>query len=91
MNLALTKSLGEIEQPVIKRVIPIALRTTQKLILKDFALVADPVRMKKAMHMTSKSLATQLSQITCTEPLRDHFSNFINIHLQQHLGEKVIE
>jgi CCR4-NOT transcription complex subunit 1 len=77
--------------PVTNRVIPIALITTKQLILKDFALEPNPDKMEEATMATAKSLASQLSQITCKEPLKQALVVKLKSLFQEQVGEDVYE
>lgn len=73
--VAVDRAICEIITPVVERSVTIACMTTQELILKDFAMEPDEVRMRKAAHQMVSSLAGSLALVTCKEPLRVSLSN----------------
>jgi len=81
--VAIDRAIREIIQPVVERSVTIACVTTRELMLKDFAMEPDEVRMKKAAQLMAQTLAGSLALVTCKEPLRVACSNNMRGLLQQ--------
>ena len=83
VSVAIDRAIREIIQPVVERSVTIACVTTRELMLKDFAMEPDEVRMKKAAQLMAQTLAGSLALVTCKEPLRISCSNNMRNLLQQ--------
>lgn len=83
LPVALTAGVREIVSPVVERSVTIACMTTRELVLKDFAVEPDAVRMRKAAHLMVSSLAGSLALVTCREPLKASVASQLRALLQQ--------
>jgi len=81
--LALDRAIREIISPVVERSVTISCVTTRELMLKDFAMEPDEMRMRKAAQLMVSNLAGSLALVTCKEPLRVACSNHMRALLQQ--------
>jgi len=81
--LALDRAIREIISPVVERSVTISCVTTRELMLKDFAMEPDEMRMRKAAQLMVSNLAGSLALVTCKEPLRVACSNHMRVLLQQ--------
>jgi len=86
LPMALDNAVREIVSLVVERSVTIACMTTRELILKDFAMEPDDVRMRKAAHLMVSSLAGSLALVTCKEPLRLSIVGQLTTALQQLTG-----
>jgi CCR4-NOT transcription complex subunit 1 len=77
--MAVERAVDEIINPVVDRSIKIACISSQKLILKDFALEADEGRLREAAHHVVRHLAGSLVMVTAKDPVRMS----IGSHLRQ--------
>ncbi len=91
MSKGIDEATTKIIEPVVNRVIPIALVTTRQLILKDFALEPNAERMVQATESTAQALASQLSQITCKEPLKQSLAKELMEIFRSRVGDKEVE
>ncbi|ODV85108.1 hypothetical protein CANARDRAFT_199241 [[Candida] arabinofermentans NRRL YB-2248] len=80
-QLAITKAVREILPPVVNRTNSVALITTKSLILKDFALEVDELKLRKAYINTVRHLSESLTHASCRDLLRDN----IQLNLHQYL------
>jgi CCR4-NOT transcription complex subunit 1 len=81
--LALDRAIREIISPVVERSVTISCVTTRELMLKDFAMEPDEMRMRKAAQLMVSNLAGSLALVTCKEPLRVACANHLRVLLQQ--------
>ncbi|XVE56397.1 hypothetical protein DITRI_Ditri04bG0005600 [Diplodiscus trichospermus] len=65
MEIAVKKLLSQI----VQRCVPIAIRTTRELVLKDYATESDESLIYDAAHSMVVSLAGSLAHVTCKETL----------------------
>lgn len=61
--------------PVIERSVTIALVATRELVLKDFCMENDEMKLQNAANSIIKSLAGSLALVTSREPFRISFQN----------------
>lgn len=87
VNNAISKAIQQIISPVIERSVNITLITTRELILKDFMFEKDYEKLEKAANLASESLAGQLAQVTCREPLRQSFKTILVLMIEKHQEE----
>lgn len=85
-KLSIEESTNEIIQPVTNRVVPIALVTSRQLILKDFALESNAAKMEQGIQFIVQSLASNLSMITCKEPLKQSMGQKFHQLIKKKLG-----
>jgi len=81
--LSLDRAIREIISPVVERSVTISCVTTRELMLKDFAMEPDEMRMRKAAQLMVQNLAGSLALVTCKEPLRLACGNHMRVLLQQ--------
>merc|ERR1719316_761932 len=81
--VAIDRAIRDIITPVVERSVTISCVTTRELMLKDFAMEPDEVRMKKAAQLMAHTLAGSLALTTCKEPLRVASANNMRTLLQQ--------
>lgn len=81
--VAIDRAIREIISPVVERSVTISCVTTRELMLKDFAMEPDELRMRKAAQQMAQNLAGSLALVTCKEMLRVACSN----HLRSLLGQ----
>lgn len=84
--VAVDRAIREIIQPVVERSVTIACITSRELIVKDFAIEGDEVKMRKAAHLMVSNLAGSLALVTCKEPLRVSIGN----HLRSLLNSALV-
>jgi len=80
---AIDRAIREIINPVVERSLAIACVTTRELILKDYALEPDEVKMRAAANQMVANLTSSLALVTCKEPLRVSITNHLNQLLEQ--------
>lgn len=68
--ISVERAVDEIINPVVDRSIKIACISSQKLILKDFALEPDEGRLREAAHHVVRHLAGSLVMVTAKDPVR---------------------
>ncbi|KAI9026639.1 CCR4-Not complex component, Not1-domain-containing protein [Phycomyces nitens] len=89
---AINQSIREIIDAVVERSVSIATVSTRELVIKDFAMESDEIKMRKAAHIMAQNLAGCLAMVTCREPLRLSLTaNLRNIFLANGLTEVVAE
>ncbi|KAL9650796.1 hypothetical protein ABK040_001846 [Willaertia magna] len=76
--VAVDRTIREIIAPVVKRSVTIACRTTVDLVVKDFIVEPDWVKMQRASNLMVQSLASKLTMVTCKDP----FKNSLQKHLK---------
>ncbi|KAL1530185.1 hypothetical protein AB1Y20_001101 [Prymnesium parvum] len=81
--IAIDRAIREIISPVVERSVTISCVTTRELMLKDFAMEPDELRMRKAAQQMVQNLAGSLALVTCKEMLRVACSNHLRQLLQQ--------
>lgn len=69
--MTIEKALHEVLQPVVERSVTIASFSTSSLVLKDFALEADEMKLRLAAQNVVKSLAANIALVTAKDLLRD--------------------
>lgn len=84
--IAVDRAIREIIQPVVERSVTIACITTKEIVLKDFAMESDEVKMRKAGQLMVANLAGNLALVTCREPLRSSVSTHLRQLLTSSLG-----
>ena len=90
--LALDRAIREIISPVVERSVTISCVTTRELMLKDFAMEPDEMRMRKGAQLMVQNLAGSLALVTCKEPLRVACSNHMrNLLLQTGVDSQLME
>ncbi|KAL2888153.1 ccr4-not complex component [Ceratocystis lukuohia] len=77
VRTALTRSIADIIQPVVDRSVTIAAISTQQMILKDFSIEPDESRLRTSAINMVKSTAGSLALVTCKDPLRATFTNYM--------------
>lgn len=70
-QIALAKSVREILVPVVEKSSNIAVVTTSKIVVKDFATEVDEMKLTVAALTMVRQLAVSLARATSTEPLKD--------------------
>jgi CCR4-NOT transcription complex subunit 1 len=83
VSLAIDRAIREMIQPVVERCSSIAGVSTKQLILKDFALESDDVKLRSSAHQMITNLAGSLALVTCKEPLRLSIGNHLRSLLAQ--------
>lgn len=83
VSLAIDRAIREMIQPVVERCSSIAGVSTKQLILKDYALEPDDVKLRSCTHQMITSLAGSLALVTCKEPLRLSIGNHLRSLLAQ--------
>lgn len=73
ISQALDRAINDIISLVISRSVTIALITTKELVLKDFALEPDEMKLIKGANLIIQNLAGNLALITTREPLKSSF------------------
>jgi CCR4-NOT transcription complex subunit 1 len=81
--IAIDRAIREIISPVVERSVTISCVTTRELMLKDFAMEPDEMRMRNAAQLMVQNLAGSLALVTCKEPLRVACGNHMRSLLQQ--------
>ncbi|KAL3238319.1 CCR4-NOT core subunit CDC39 [Nakaseomyces bracarensis] len=70
-QIALAKAVREVLGPVVEKSANIAVITTTKIVLKDFATEADENKLKAAAITIVRQLAKSLSRATAIDPLKE--------------------
>lgn len=70
VHFAIDRAIREIISPVVERSVTIAGIATRELVVKDFALEPDEIKMRKAAHFMVQCLGGSLASVTSREPLR---------------------
>ncbi|KAI9329571.1 CCR4-Not complex component, Not1-domain-containing protein [Obelidium mucronatum] len=71
VHLAIDRAIREVVvSPVVERSVTIAGIATRELIVKDFALEPDEIKMRKAAHLMAQNLAGSLAIVSSRDPLR---------------------
>lgn len=70
-QIALAKSVREILVPVVEKSSNIAVVTTSKIVIKDFATEVDEMKLTVAALTMVRQLAVSLARATSIEPLKD--------------------
>lgn len=83
INRAVSRAIEEIIAPVVERSITIASLSTSQLVAKDYAMEANPDKLRDAAQEMVKSLAGSLALVTCKEPLRMSITTYIDQHLEE--------
>ncbi|GME93150.1 unnamed protein product [Ambrosiozyma monospora] len=87
-QLALTKAVREILPPVVNRTNAVALVTTKSLVLKDFSLEVDDLKLRKVYINTVRQLSEALTLASCKDLLRESVQ--LNLHQYiQSLGQQL--
>lgn len=73
--VAVDSAMRDIIIPVIERSVTIALVATRELVLKDFCMENDEMKLQNAANSIIKSLAGSLALVTSREPFRISFQN----------------
>ncbi|KAL5606284.1 hypothetical protein BROUX41_002699 [Berkeleyomyces rouxiae] len=77
VRTALTRAISDIIQPVVDRSVTIAAISTQQMILKDFSIEPDETKLRTSAVNMVKSTAGSLALVTCKDPLRATFTNYM--------------
>ncbi|KAJ3031110.1 UNVERIFIED_CONTAM: hypothetical protein HDU68_006489 [Siphonaria sp. JEL0065] len=71
VHIAIDRAIREVVvSPVVERSVTIAGIATRELIIKDFALEPDELKMRKAAHLMAQNLAGSLAIVSSRDPLR---------------------
>lgn len=74
---ALERTITEWIQPVVDRSVKIALKTSEQIVRKDFALDSDELALRTAGHNIVKNLSAGMAMITCRDQLQQNIQNQI--------------
>ncbi|XP_059651610.1 uncharacterized protein LOC132299153 [Cornus florida] len=80
--IVMDRAIKEIVSSIVQRSVSIATQTTKELVLKDYAMESDEIRVRNAAHLMVASLAGSLAHVTCKEPLRGSISSQLRNSLQ---------
>lgn len=70
-QMAMAKSVREVLLPAVDKATSIAVVTTMKIVLKDFATEADEIKLKAAAIGMVRHLSQSLARTTAAEPLKE--------------------
>uniref|UniRef100_A0A240PK76 Uncharacterized protein n=1 Tax=Anopheles epiroticus TaxID=199890 RepID=A0A240PK76_9DIPT len=73
----LERAMTEWITVIVDRSVRIALKTTEQIVRKDFALDSDETRMRRAAHNMSRSLVAGMAMITCRDQMLQAIQNNI--------------
>ncbi|KAJ3054880.1 hypothetical protein HDU99_007674, partial [Rhizoclosmatium hyalinum] len=72
VHIAIDRAIREVViSPVVERSVTIAGIATRELVIKDFALEPDEVKMRKSAHLMAQNLAGSLAIVSSRDPLRN--------------------
>lgn len=74
---AIERTINEWISPVVDRSVKIALKTSEQIVRKDFALEPDENRLRSAAHNIVRNLAAGMAMHTCRDQLLQNMQNNI--------------
>lgn len=74
---ALERTITDWIQPVVDRSVRIALKTSEQIVRKDFALDPDEMALRTAAHNIVKNLSAGMAMMTCRDQLQQNIQNQI--------------
>uniref|UniRef100_A0A336KB47 CSON004409 protein n=1 Tax=Culicoides sonorensis TaxID=179676 RepID=A0A336KB47_CULSO len=83
---AIERTINEWISPVVDRSVKIALKTSEQIVRKDFALEPDENRLRSAAHNIVRNLAAGMAMITCRDQLLQNLQNNIKTLFQATLN-----
>lgn len=83
---AIERTINEWISPVVDRSVKIALKTSEQIVRKDFALEPDENRLRSAAHNIVRNLAAGMAMHTCRDQLLQNLQNNIKTLFQANLN-----